>query len=63
MATGAYKKDLGNAYLGGVGKGYAVTPKLGLSYFEAPYMDYKPNDFRQLIYQFQRSGMSDGKSD
>ena len=63
MGTGAYKKDLASSYLGSVGKGYAVTPELGLSYFEAPHMKYKPNDFRQLIYLFQRSGMSDDKND
>lgn len=63
MATGAYKKDLGTSYRGGVGKGYAVTPKTGLTYFEAPYMDFKPNDFRTLLYDFQRKEQQHGKSD
>lgn len=29
QATGAYKKDIAAAYKGGVGEGYAVTPRTG----------------------------------
>lgn len=39
QATGMYKKDIGTVYKGGVGKGYAVTPKIsGLSYIETPLL-------------------------
>lgn len=62
-ATGYYKKDLATAYRGAMGKGYAVTPKNGLSYIETPWMDIDPFDFRNLIMTFHREGSQDGKSD
>lgn len=52
LATGSYKKNLGTSYKGAVGKGYVVTPKNGLAYFESPFMDFKVNDFRTLIHNF-----------
>lgn len=33
VTLGGYKKDLTTGYHGGVGKGYVVTPKTGLTYF------------------------------
>lgn len=48
-ALGGYKKDVGTMYKGGVGKGYAVTPRTGLTYFEAPYMDFSKINFKELL--------------
>lgn len=50
LATGSYKKNLGTSYKGDIGKGYVVTPKNGLTYFESPFMNFKVNDFRALIH-------------
>ncbi|EAD0971004.1 AAA family ATPase [Listeria monocytogenes] len=50
LATGSYKKNLGTSYKGDIGKGYVVTPKNGLTYFESPVMNFKVNDFRALIH-------------
>lgn len=50
LATGSYMKNLGTSYKGAVGKGYVVTPKNGLTYFESPFMNFKVNDFRSLIH-------------
>lgn len=49
IATRHYKKDLGTAYKGGVGRGYAVTPQTGLTYFEAPKMTLKGYDYTGLL--------------
>lgn len=47
QATGMYKKDTGTVYRGGVGKGYAVTPKTGgLSYIETPLL---PRNMRDCL--------------
>ncbi|MDG6143574.1 cell division protein FtsK [Lactococcus formosensis] len=46
---GSYKKELASSYVGGVGKGYAMTPKTGLTAFEAPYMDFSQVNFKQLL--------------
>lgn len=54
LATGSYKKELGTTYKGSVGIGYAVTPKTGLSYFEAPYMSFKETDLCHLLSNFGR---------
>lgn len=52
LATGSYKKNLGTSYKGDIGKGYVVTPKNGLTYFESPFMNFKVNDFRALIHDY-----------
>ncbi|WP_434717365.1 FtsK/SpoIIIE domain-containing protein [Lactococcus lactis] len=49
VTLGGYKKDLAAGYHGGVGKGYAITPKTGLTYFEAPYMDFSKINFKELL--------------
>lgn len=49
VTLGGYKKDLTAGYHGGVGKGYVVTPKTGLTYFEAPYMDFSKINFKELL--------------
>ncbi|MDU8931468.1 MULTISPECIES: FtsK/SpoIIIE domain-containing protein [Lactococcus] len=49
VTLGGYKKDLASGYHGGVGKGYAITPKTGLTYFEAPYMDFSKINFKELL--------------
>lgn len=49
MVLGKYKKELGSSYQGAVGKGYAITPKTGLTYLETPYMDFKKIDFKDLL--------------
>lgn len=49
VTLGGYKKDLTTGYHGGVGKGYVVTPKTGLTYFEAPYMDFSKINFKELL--------------
>lgn len=49
VTLGGYKKDLATGYHGGVGRGYAVTPKTGLTYFEAPYMDFTKINFKELL--------------
>lgn len=56
LATGLYKKDLGTNYNGGVGKGYAVTPRTDLVYFEAPFMNFSPSDYKAVIRTFLREG-------
>ncbi|WP_238385983.1 ATP-binding protein [Pediococcus acidilactici] len=60
--TGMYKKDLGRTYIGEVGKGYAVTPTTGLTYFEAPYMDFKKYNFREIMKKMKERGANHGKS-
>ncbi|MCM1253973.1 MAG: FtsK/SpoIIIE domain-containing protein [Clostridium sp.] len=47
QATGMYKKDTGNIYKGGVGKGYAVTPDTaGACYIETPLF---PENMRECL--------------
>jgi DNA segregation ATPase FtsK/SpoIIIE-like protein len=53
LVTGSYKKDLGTAYKGGVGTGYALTPKTGLTYFETPLMDVDDFDFQGLLLRLK----------
>lgn len=49
VTLGGYKKDLASGYHGGVGKGYTITPTTGLTYFEAPYMDFSKINFKKLL--------------
>ena len=49
VTTGYYKKDLATNYKGDVAKGYVVTPKNGLSYFEAPYMDFSKISYKNIL--------------
>lgn len=51
IATRRYKKDLGSIYRGDVGKGYIVTPKQGLTYFESPFIDFSCVSFKTMIQQ------------
>lgn len=62
VATGVYKKDIVTNYDGGVGKGYILTPKNGLTAFKAPYMDFSNVDFRNLMYELRKEGASYGPS-
>ena len=52
-ALGGYKKNCVGGYHGGVGKGYARTPKTGLTYFEAPYMDFSQVNFKHLLQKLK----------
>lgn len=56
LTTGMYKKDLASSYKGGVGKGYAVTPKTGLVYIETPYMNIDSRKFYELLGRMKRKG-------
>lgn len=62
LATGLYKKDIGTAYRGNVGKGYAVTPKSdGLCYIETPYMLCRENDYKVLLKELRDRGTPYGQ--
>lgn len=62
QATGMYKKDTGSVYRGGVGKGYAVTPKTGgLSYIETPMLPGELMDYRELLKELRDRGASYGE--
>lgn len=56
LTTGFYKRDLATGYKGAVGKGYAVTPKIGLTYFEAPYIDFSKNNFIVTLRAMRKGG-------
>lgn len=54
QATGAYKKDIAAAYKGGVGEGYAVTPRTGgLAYIKTPRMPQTPRKSLNLLAQLK----------
>lgn len=61
QVMGAYKKDLAHAYRGGVGKGYAVTPKTGLSYIETPLMPHNSGDYILLLKELRDRGTPYGE--
>lgn len=57
LVTGMYLKDIGTRYRGGVGKGYALTPKTGLCYIETPFLDSKDeSDFFKLAKKYKARG-------
>ena len=52
-----YKKDIGTVYRGGVGKGYAVTPKTdGLPYIETPLLSGKLTNCKGLLKNLKKRG-------
>lgn len=62
QATGMYKKDTGSVYRGGVGKGYAVTPKTGgLAYIETPLLPRNPRECLKLLAELRDRGASYGE--
>lgn len=61
QVMGAYKKDLAHAYRGGVGMGYAVTPKTGLSYIETPLMPHNSRDYILLLKELRDRGTPYGE--
>lgn len=62
QATGMYKKDTGSVYRGGVGKGYAVTPKTrGLSYIETPLIPTNLRDCLTLLKELRDRGTPYGE--
>lgn len=62
QATGMYKKDTGSVYRGGVGKGYAVTPKTGgLSYIETPLLPPNLRDCLTLLKELRDRGTPYGE--
>ena len=62
QATGYYKKDIAGAYKGGVGKGYAITPKSdGLAYIETPQMPEKTSDYIMLFKELRDRGTPYGE--
>ena len=61
QATGLYKKDTVGAYRGGVGKGYAVTPKDGLRYIETPLMPGKERDYTMILRSLRDRGTPYGE--
>lgn len=62
QATGMYKKDTGSVYRGGVGKGYAVTPKTGgLTYIETPLLLNNLRQYLNLFVALRDRGASYGK--
>ena len=61
QSTGLYKKDLGHAYRGGVGKGYAVTPQSGISYIETPLMPHNSRDYMLLLKELRDRGTPYGE--
>lgn len=60
--SGLYKKDLGHAYRGGVGKGYAVTPQAGIKYIETPLMPHNSRDYMLLFKTLRDRGTPYGES-
>lgn len=57
QVTGMYKKDIGTVYRGGVGKGYAVTPKTdGLPYIETPLLSGKLTNCKGLLKNLKKRG-------
>ena len=61
QATGLYKKDLGHAYRGGVGKGYAVTPQAGIKYIETPLMPHNVREYMGIMKELRDRGTSYGE--
>lgn len=62
QATGMYKKDIGTVYRGGVGKGYAVTPKAGgLCYIETPLLPKNMRDCLVLLKELRDRGTPYGE--
>lgn len=59
QATGLYKKDLACRYSGGVGKGYAVTPQVGMSYIMTPRMSRRSRDYMLLLKELRDRGIPD----
>lgn len=61
QVMGSYKKDLGHAYRGGVGKGYAVTPQTGIKYIETPLMPHNTRDYILLLKELRDRGTPYGE--
>lgn len=62
QVTGMYKKDIAGKYKGGVGKGYAVTPKSdGLTYIKTPLMPKKTSEYIMLYKELRDRGTPYGE--
>lgn len=62
QATGVYKKDAVTVYKGGVGKGYAITPKSGgLTYIETPLLPQRLEDCTVLFKELRDRGTPYGE--
>lgn len=62
QATNMYKKDTGSVYKGGVGKGYAVTPRTGgLTYIETPLLPQDMGDCLALLIELRERGIPYGE--
>lgn len=62
QATLSYKKDIGSVYRGGVGKGYAVTPKTGgLTYIETPLLPQDMGECLAVLKELRDRGASYGE--
>jgi len=60
MVTTTSKKDLPMGYEGDIGKGYASTPKNGISYIETPLMDKNSNNYLALLQELKNRGLPYG---
>lgn len=60
MVTDSGKKDLIMGYEGDVGKGYASTPKNGLTYIETPLMDKNSRNYLALLQDLRNRGLPYG---
>lgn len=61
QVTHISKKDLAHTYRGGVGKGYAMTPKTGISYIETPLMPQNSRDYVLLLRALRDRGTPYGE--
>lgn len=60
MVTDTTKKELIMGYEGDIGKGYASTPKNGISYIETPLMDKNSNNYLALLQELRNRGLPYG---
>ena len=57
QVTGMSKKDIGTAYRGGRGKGYAVIPETGgLTYIQTPLLPGRLGDYSELLKGLRERG-------
>ncbi len=62
QATLVYKKEIGSVYRGGVGKGYALTPKTGgLTYIETPLLPQNIEECAEVLKGLKDRGDSYGE--
>lgn len=60
MVTDSGKKDLIMGYEGDVGKGYASTPKNGLTYIATPIMNKNSRNYLALLQELRNRGLPYG---